>query len=115
MHKEEVNAMAKTSTPKVEKTLKTDFDSVVDDVLSQQENKKILKSALWQKLDELGEGIKRLRLQGVTYKSIVQIIGEVTERHGVRLKVSEQTLRQFCQDRLKLPKVTRKSVSSENK
>ncbi|MCL4432140.1 MAG: hypothetical protein M1300_07460 [Epsilonproteobacteria bacterium] len=91
--------------------LEQDFNSIVDQVLAKNQNKKMLKSALWQKLDSLKEGIKRLRQENVPYKNIVQIIGDVTERHGERLKVSEQTLRAFCQEALDLPKVYRKQVS----
>lgn len=99
--------MAKKDT-QISANLETDFNSTVDNMLARQQNTKRLKSVLWQKLDLLKDGIERLRKENVPYKNIVQIIGEVTERHGDRLSVSEQTLRHFCQEVLQLPKVYRR-------
>lgn len=93
-----------------------DFDTVVDEVVANQKNKKMLKSVLWQKLYPLKDGIKRLREQEppLPYKNIIKIIADVTEKYEDRLQVSEQTLRQFCQEVLQLPKVYRKQKADSD-
>lgn len=99
--------MGKNKTTAPESIL-DDFNARVDQVLADTTNQKLLKSALWQKLEPLKEGITRLRKQNIPYKNIVAIIAEVTAAHGQELKVSEQTLREYCQKALGLPKVYRR-------
>lgn len=94
--------------------LKTQFDTAVNMALEQQNSEKMLKSALWRKLDVLKDGIKRLREKNIPYKEIARMIQEVTSKGGNELTVSEQTLRSYCQTVLELPKVYRSSKKNNS-
>lgn len=95
----------------------TSFDAAVNDVLEQQkENQKVLKSTLMRRLNVFKDGIKKLREREVPYKMIAEMIREITLQGGNELKVSEQTLRGYCQNVLGLPKKERgnKEVKPED-
>ena len=86
----------------------TKFDAAVNDVLEQQkENQKVLKSTLMRRLHVFKDGIKKLRKREVPYKMIAEMIRDITIAGGNELKVSEQTLRGYCQNILLLPKKER--------
>lgn len=94
----------------------TNWEAAVDDVLEQQKaNQTVLKSTLMRRLNILKDGIKKLREREVPYKMIAELIREITLQGGNELKVSEQTLRGYCQNVLGLPKKHRgnKKVETE--
>lgn len=100
------NNQQNTENTEMSADLKNEFDSIVDTII-EEEKKSASKSLLKNKLILLKDGIIRMRNQKIPYKRIVEVIEQVTEKHGNKLKVSEQTLRSFCQNDLGLPKEKR--------
>jgi hypothetical protein len=65
------------------------------------------RQSITDKLDLIRDTIQKFKGKNVPYTTIAKVIED-----GVGLKVSEQTLRKYCQDKLGWPK--RKKKKSEN-
>lgn len=66
------------------------------------------RQSITDKLDLIRETIQKFKGKNVPYTTIAKVIED-----GVGLKVSEQTLRKYCQDKLGWPKRKKKKSESE--
>lgn len=67
------------------------------------------KTTVTDKLDLVRNILEKFKGKNVTYSTIVKVLEE-----GVDLKVSEQTLRKYCQDKLGWPKRAKKKNKNNN-